>query len=274
VLAGDKTRHGFVGGRTPARPCRRPFGKGLRSASQPIRQQKNAPGEIRTQCLRPVILLKDRRAPGQEVRVCRCEILPAPLAASPFHALVDEKEVCPGDRLVVQARLAVRSREPLQSLGKTRQRRGRRLFVQEKPGGPDMIAMAKIFLRQRARFKPVEEAAVVRVPVRGPALCYQDNNIPLTASRDPRIMHDPGMAGREEDLVARYRIEEYVRWEDIDAAGIINYQAYLRFFALAEAEMLREAGLNYSFLFESLGIWLPRVRVECQFYRPVKLDEL
>lgn len=74
--------------------------------------------------------------------------------------------------------------------------------------------------------------------------------------------------------MARYRIEEYVRWEDIDAAGIINYQAYLRFFALAEAEMLREAGLNYRFLFEALGIWLPRVRVDCQFYRPVKLDEL
>jgi acyl-CoA thioester hydrolase len=74
--------------------------------------------------------------------------------------------------------------------------------------------------------------------------------------------------------VARYAIEEYVRWEDIDAAGIINYQAYLRFFALAEAELLRSAGLNYRFLFEALGIWLPRVRVECNFYRPVKLDEL
>lgn len=74
--------------------------------------------------------------------------------------------------------------------------------------------------------------------------------------------------------MARYSIEEYVRWEDIDAAGIINYQAYLRFFALAEAELLRSAGLNYRFLFEALGIWLPRVRVECNFYRPVKLDEL
>ena len=74
--------------------------------------------------------------------------------------------------------------------------------------------------------------------------------------------------------MARYSIEEYVRWEDIDAAGIINYQAYLRFFALAEAELLRSAGLHYRFLFESLGIWLPRVRVECNFYRPVKLDEL
>lgn len=74
--------------------------------------------------------------------------------------------------------------------------------------------------------------------------------------------------------MARYSIEEYVRWEDIDAAGIINYQAYLRFFALAEAELLRSAGLNYRFLFEVLGIWLPRARVECDFYRPVKLDEL
>ena len=72
----------------------------------------------------------------------------------------------------------------------------------------------------------------------------------------------------------RYRIEEYVRWEDIDAAGIINYQAYLRFFGLAEAELLRSAGLNYRFLFESLGIWLPRARVECDFHQPVKLDEL
>ena len=74
--------------------------------------------------------------------------------------------------------------------------------------------------------------------------------------------------------MARYSIEEYVRWEDIDAAGIINYQAYLRFFGLAEAELLRSAGLNYRFLFEVLGIFLPRVRVECNFYLPAKLDEL
>lgn len=74
--------------------------------------------------------------------------------------------------------------------------------------------------------------------------------------------------------MARYRIEEYVRWEDIDAAGIINYQAYLRFFGLAEAELLRSAGLNYRYLFETLGIWLPRVRVECDFHEPAKLDDL
>ncbi len=74
--------------------------------------------------------------------------------------------------------------------------------------------------------------------------------------------------------MARYEIEEYVRWEDIDAAGIINYQAYLRFFGLAEAELLRSCGLPYKTLFEELRVWLPRVRVECNFYKPVTLDEL
>jgi YbgC/YbaW family acyl-CoA thioester hydrolase len=74
--------------------------------------------------------------------------------------------------------------------------------------------------------------------------------------------------------VARYAIEEYVRWEDIDAAGIINYQAYLRFFGLAEAELFRSAGLAFGTMFDEIGIWLPRVHVECDFHHPVKLDEL
>jgi len=72
----------------------------------------------------------------------------------------------------------------------------------------------------------------------------------------------------------RYTISEYVRWEDIDAAGIINYQAYLRFFGLAEVELFRHCNLSYKVLFEELGIWLPRVHVECDFHQPVRLDDL
>src|SRR6185503_3581566 len=72
----------------------------------------------------------------------------------------------------------------------------------------------------------------------------------------------------------RFTVTEYVRWEDIDAAGIINYQAYLRFFGLAEVELFRSCGLSYKTLFEELGVWLPRVHVECDFHHPVMLDEL
>ena len=74
--------------------------------------------------------------------------------------------------------------------------------------------------------------------------------------------------------MARYSIEEYVRWEDIDAAGIINYQAYLRFFGLAEMELFRSAGLAFGTMFNEIKIWLPRVHVECDFFDPVRLDEL
>lgn len=72
----------------------------------------------------------------------------------------------------------------------------------------------------------------------------------------------------------RFSVQEYVRWEDIDAAGIINYQAYLRFFGLAEVELFRSCGLSYRNLFDELGVWLPRVHVECDFFHPVTLDEL
>lgn len=72
----------------------------------------------------------------------------------------------------------------------------------------------------------------------------------------------------------RFSVSEYVRWEDIDAAGIINYAAYLRFFGLAEVELFRSCGLAYRTLFDDLGIWLPRVHVECDFRNPVTLDEL
>lgn len=72
----------------------------------------------------------------------------------------------------------------------------------------------------------------------------------------------------------KFSVREYVRWEDIDAAGIINYQAYLRFFGLAEVELFRSCGLSYKTLFDEIGIWLPRVHVECDFLRPVRLDDL
>ena len=72
----------------------------------------------------------------------------------------------------------------------------------------------------------------------------------------------------------RFSVSEYVRWEDIDAAGIINYQAYLRFFGLAEAELYRSCGLSYREMFDEVGVWLPRVHVECDFHHPVVLDDL
>ncbi|MDX6613317.1 MAG: 4-hydroxybenzoyl-CoA thioesterase [Blastocatellia bacterium] len=72
----------------------------------------------------------------------------------------------------------------------------------------------------------------------------------------------------------KYSIEERVRWGDVDAARIIFYGAYIRFFEIAETELFRAVGLPYGVAFDELDIWLPRVHLECDFRRAARLDDL
>ena len=72
----------------------------------------------------------------------------------------------------------------------------------------------------------------------------------------------------------KYTIEERVRWGDVDAASIIFYGAYIRFFEFAETELFRAVGLPYSVMFDELDVWLPRVHLECDFHHAAQLDDL
>lgn len=72
----------------------------------------------------------------------------------------------------------------------------------------------------------------------------------------------------------KFTIEERVRWGDVDAAGIIFYGSYIRFFEIAETELFRAVGLPYGKMFDELNIWLPRVHLECDFHRAAKMDDL
>ena len=72
----------------------------------------------------------------------------------------------------------------------------------------------------------------------------------------------------------KFTIEERVRWGDVDAARIIFYGAYIRFFEFAETELFRAVGLPYSVMFEELDVWLPRVHLECDFHHAAQLDDL
>jgi YbgC/YbaW family acyl-CoA thioester hydrolase len=72
----------------------------------------------------------------------------------------------------------------------------------------------------------------------------------------------------------KYCIEERVRWGDVDAARIIFYGAYIRFFEFAETELFRAVGLSYGEMFDELDVWLPRAHLECDFRRAAQLDDL
>ena len=72
---------------------------------------------------------------------------------------------------------------------------------------------------------------------------------------------------------AAFKVADYVRWSDVDAAGILCYGAYVRFFEIAETELFRAAGLPYGKVFEELGFWLPRKALDFEFEAPALLDD-
>ena len=84
----------------------------------------------------------------------------------------------------------------------------------------------------------------------------------MTVSEDSR----PATPGR-------FRVSEFVRWGDIDQAGILCYGAYVRFFEIAETELFRAIGLPFSQLFERFDFWLPRAQLHFEFRQPARLDE-
>ncbi len=67
---------------------------------------------------------------------------------------------------------------------------------------------------------------------------------------------------------------ERIRWEDVDAVGIMRYSAVTRLMDVAEAELLREAGASQMVILETFGVWLPRRVLHIEFHAPAKLDAL
>jgi YbgC/YbaW family acyl-CoA thioester hydrolase len=72
----------------------------------------------------------------------------------------------------------------------------------------------------------------------------------------------------------RFRVQERVRWSEVDASGIILWSAYTRFVERAETELFRAAGFPYATLWDRLDIWLPRVQFHLDYRSPARLDDL
>ncbi len=70
-----------------------------------------------------------------------------------------------------------------------------------------------------------------------------------------------------------YVVREYVRWSDVDFAGIIFYGSYVRFFEIAETEMFRSVGLAHHDLFDHYGVVFPRKALHGEFFLPARLDD-
>ena len=70
-----------------------------------------------------------------------------------------------------------------------------------------------------------------------------------------------------------YVVEEFVRWSDVDFAGIIFYGSYVRLFEIAETELFRSVGLAYREVFDRYDVWFPRRAMHGEFFQPARLDD-
>jgi acyl-CoA thioester hydrolase len=66
---------------------------------------------------------------------------------------------------------------------------------------------------------------------------------------------------------------DFVRWEDIDLAGIARFSAYTRFLDIAETDLYRSLGTPLSRLHAEYKVWLPRKVMHIEYYAPARLDD-
>lgn len=71
------------------------------------------------------------------------------------------------------------------------------------------------------------------------------------------------------------KVQERIRWSDLDAAGIMYFGNYVRLFEIGETELFRAAEHPYTNdQFEKLGVWMLRVNFQCDFHSPGFIDDL
>jgi len=74
--------------------------------------------------------------------------------------------------------------------------------------------------------------------------------------------------------VAKIEIPVRVYYEDTDAAGVVYYARYLHFMERARTDWLRALGIEQQALVERENIVFVVSRVEVDYHRPARLDDL
>jgi hypothetical protein len=80
----------------------------------------------------------------------------------PRHAFVDQEQIRQRDRLVIEARGAVRGGEAAEARREPLERGEWRVTKQEEAGGANMVRMMEGLVGERARLEGGEEFVVVR----------------------------------------------------------------------------------------------------------------
>lgn len=64
-----------------------------------------------------------------------------------------------------------------------------------------------------------------------------------------------------------------VTWADTDAAQVVHYSNYFRFFERTEEEFYRHLGFSFTDAARK-ELWFPRVEAFCQYKKPARFNDL
>ncbi|MBX5326624.1 MAG: acyl-CoA thioesterase [Candidatus Bathyarchaeia archaeon] len=65
-----------------------------------------------------------------------------------------------------------------------------------------------------------------------------------------------------------------ISWADTDAAEVVHFSNYFRFFERAEEEMYQKLGFTFNDFIQKYNLWLPRVEALCKFKAPAKFGDI
>ena len=65
-----------------------------------------------------------------------------------------------------------------------------------------------------------------------------------------------------------------ISWADTDAAQVVHFSNYFRFFERAEEEMYQKLGFTFDDVRKKYDFWLPRVEAFCRFRVPSKFGDV
>lgn len=65
-----------------------------------------------------------------------------------------------------------------------------------------------------------------------------------------------------------------VSWVDTDAAEVVHFSNYFRFFEKAEEELYQQLGFTPRDFIQKYNFWLPRVEAFCRFKTPAKYGDV
>lgn len=70
-----------------------------------------------------------------------------------------------------------------------------------------------------------------------------------------------------------FRLKLKVAWFETDAARVVHFSNYFKYFERAELEFYNALGFNYNRFLKNSTLWFPRVEAFCKYLSPCEFDD-